>query len=260
MQVERLEPKQLLSSSVIGGLAQPPVLSMFRYSATLVGVEKAVGSVCKTEDFSQLDASLATLSARLPYGQQLLSQWNNDQRGFDANIPGSGLAMQQRMLSDTVAYAQRGATEEQFRVIGRGSGVFYPDVQPFTKNEIFRDSSESSVLYNFAVATVTNLTGQKNLSVRVDASVNGKFYPPYKLSIGTEYRYLLYLAYPTSSSPLVNYTVVINGQSLSPIPAWTKTKQRYDSFVRNLVPAQGSQWELSVNAGKFTLTQIWSST
>src|SRR5271157_4830516 len=86
LQVERLEPKQLLSSSVIGGLAQTPVLTMFRYNSTLAGVENALGTVAKTQDFSQLDASLATLSAPIPYGQQLLSQWKDDLNTFDPNI------------------------------------------------------------------------------------------------------------------------------------------------------------------------------
>ena len=79
LQVERLEPKQLLSSSVIGGLAQTPVLTMFRYNSTLAGVENALGTVAKTHEFSGLAPSLATLSARLPFGrQQVLPVWNND--------------------------------------------------------------------------------------------------------------------------------------------------------------------------------------
>ena len=97
--MERLEPKQLLSSSVIGGLAQTPVLTMVRYSSTLAGVKNALGTVAKTQEFSRLDASLATLSARLPFGrQQVLPVWNNDLNIFHPNIRGSGLAMKRKLL------------------------------------------------------------------------------------------------------------------------------------------------------------------
>jgi hypothetical protein len=118
--VERIEPKQLLSSSVIGGLARTPVLTMGTYSSTLAGVKNALGTVAKTQKFSGLAASLARLSARLPYGrQQLLPVWKNDLNIFDANIRGSALAMQQKLLSDTKAFVQNGATKGLFRVSGR---------------------------------------------------------------------------------------------------------------------------------------------
>jgi len=184
LQVERLEPKQLLSSSVIGGLAQTPVLTMSTYRSTLAGVTNALGTVAKTQDFSRLAASLATLSASLPFGrQQLLPLWNNDLNIFDSNIPGSGLAMQRQLLSDTRVYVQNGATEGLFRVIGRGSSVFYQDVP--RNVEIARDPPNYPV-YNFAVAYVTNGTG-KNLSVHVKAVVqNGKNSGTYFKDFGME--------------------------------------------------------------------------
>jgi len=147
LQVERMEPKQLLSSTAIGALAPIPGLTMYRYNSTLAGIEKAVGTVAKTHNFSQLDASLATLAARLPYGQQLLSQWINDQSIYAANNPGSGLAMQQQMLSDTVAYVQNDVTEGLIRVSGSGSSVFYraePTTNPKpTTEEIYPNAEQT---------------------------------------------------------------------------------------------------------------------
>jgi len=207
LQVEWIEPKQLLSSSLMGGLAQTPVLTMFRYSSTLAGVENALGTVAKTQDFSQLDASLATLSAPIPYGQQLLSQWKDDLNTFDPNIRGSGLAMQRQLLSDTVAYVQNGVTEGLFRVIGRGASVFYQgDDNPFKdwkRFEIYRDPSQGWTEYDFAAATVTNLTGENvaGVQVRASVSVSGetRFYPPESRKLlplmAKDSTTLLYLAY-----------------------------------------------------------------
>jgi len=229
LQVEWIEPKQLLSSSLMGGLAQTPVLTMFRYSSTLAGVEKAVGTVAKTHEFSGLAPSLATLSARLPFGrQQVLPVWNNDLNIFDPNIRGSGLAMQRQLLSDTRVYVQSGATEGLFRVIGRGSSVFYQDVT--TNVEIARDPPNYQE-YNFAVALVTNLTGEDLSHVRVQASVSGA--RPYTKTLdmkkGDTYR--LYLAYPTGKSTLpVPYTLLIN-KTLLTLDAATHAKKRYNVFI-----------------------------
>ncbi len=237
LQVEWIEPKQLLSSSLIGGLAQTPVLTMFRYSSTLAGVEKAVGTVAKTHEFSGLAPSLATLSARLPFGrQQVLPVWNNDLNIFDPNIRGSGLAMERQLLSDTVAYAQSGATEKLFLVTGRGSSVFYQDVP--RNVEIARDPPNYPV-YNFAVAYVTNGTG-KNLSVHVKAVVqNGKNSGTYFKDFGMENKSqdLLYLAYRSSDFPgTVTYTLtytVGKNQKQKTINPSTRTKINFNEFINN---------------------------
>ena len=159
-------------------------------------------------DFSRLAASLATLSASLPFGrQQLLPLWNNDLNIFDSNIPGSGLAMQRQLLSDTRVYVQNGATEGLFRVIGRGSSVFYQgDDNPFKdwkRFEIYRDPSQGWTEYDFAAATVTNLTGENvaGVQVRASVSVSGetRFYPPESRKLlpllAKDSTTLLYLAY-----------------------------------------------------------------
>jgi len=265
LQVEWIEPKQLLSSSLMGGLAQTPVLTMFRYSSTLAGVEKAVGTVAKTHEFSGLAPSLATLSARLPFGrQQVLPVWNNDLNIFDPNIRGSGLAMQRQLLSDTRVYVQSGATEGLFRVIGRGSSVFYRDDPAVWVNVLINRKPPEGTQYNFAVATVTNGTGS-NLygNVEVQAKVeSGKPYETDKMKFNMTNKctYLMYLAYPQNKLPgNVVYILYINNKPLpTTIPAQTYTNKNWTEFTGELekqrnqdpkkVPSKTERYELYINS------------
>ena len=121
--------------------------------------------MAKTQNFSQLATSLAGLAARLPYGQQLLSQWKDDLNIFDPNTPGSGLAMQQKLLSDTGAFVQNGATDGKLRVIGGGASVFNTGGQRL--GSIVANwhpvpigvSPVGNSYYHYAVATVTTTRG-----------------------------------------------------------------------------------------------------
>ncbi len=260
LQVERIEPKQLLSSSVIGGFAQTPILTMSTYNSTLAGVKNAFGTVAKTHDFSRLAASLATLSARLPYGQQLLSQWINDQSIYDANNPGSGLAMQHKLLSDTVTYVQSGATEGLFRVIGSGSSVFYSDVPgvPLPRNKTIPtelvNSDSPPASYAWAtVATVTNFTNQDlpYPDVWVSAIAPGPKNPseqPYSVYFDpmmyNTCSYIIYLKYYTAKpkDPPLPYELHINGQVLKMYPKSNIANPK--TFMDDLNSRMGPQYKL----------------
>ena len=206
-------------------------------------------------------------AARLPYGkQQLLSDWKKDLNIFDPNIRGSGLDMQRQLLSDMRVYVQGGATEGLFRVIGSGSSVFYTGGQSLVTRvgavsnfEIARDPPAGNS-YWFAVATMTNSTGKVLVNVQVQASVNGRSYYNKLPTMGATSTKLLYLAYPPGSGYLVNYTLVINGQSLPFSPQTYTTSQNFDVFIRNLDPTRGTQWELYMDSGNFALRQIYPST
>jgi hypothetical protein len=241
LQVERIEPKQLLSSSVIGGLAQTPVLTMGTYSSTLADVENALGTVAKTLDFSQLDASLATLSARLPYGrQQLLPVWNKDLNIFDPNIRGSGLDMQRQLLSDMRAYVQSGVTEGLFRVIGSGSNVFYPDGRsPATveKPYVIDDRGQGAGNQcNFVIATVKNETGDELSNVRVTFTILGKTFTNDKaepLIMANGSTRTLYLAYPDLGSSAPGLTLAIKNKSWESINSGMFEHQDYANFINS---------------------------
>ena len=177
MQVESLEARQLLSGTVIPALAQLPILTMFRFNSTLSGIEQAVGTLPRTQNISQFDATLATLSARLPYGRQLLSQWKNDQSIYDPAVSGSGLAMQEQLLSDTVAYVQNGTTQGLFAVTGTGASIFYKGKQSTDSDVlIHQDPGNDNTQYRIGYALVTEHRRQLYRGHRVGQVLGSKFH------------------------------------------------------------------------------------
>jgi hypothetical protein len=263
LQVERMEPKQLLSSSVIGGLAETPVLTMFRYRSTLAGVKKAVGTVARTHEFNQLAPSLAALSTRLPFGrQQVLPLWNNDLNILDPNIRGSGLAMQRQLLSDTVAYVQSGATEEQFRVIGRGASVFYTGGQSSHTStfEIDPDPNRNpNAEYYFAFATVKNDTGEPLPKVEVSTKLidGSSFHNTFGMT-GKDST-LLYLVYPSNGQGNgVYFTLRIDGKTFKQGMDTMDTdthKATYSAFKRDLARTEGPVYKLRKVKGEYQLSR-----
>jgi hypothetical protein len=260
LQLEALESRQLLSGTGIPSLVQTPVLTMFSYNSTFVGIEKAVGTVYKTQDFSQLDATLAALSARLPYGQQVLSKWNNDQSIFNADIPGSGLAMEQKLLSDTVAYVQNGVTEGLFGVTGNGSSIFYKGNQSTDSSKcIARDPpGYGNTVYWFGYATVKNVTGSVIPQVTVAVTFTRK--PTYTNTFfmsdkGT----LLYIAYQTGPMTTFSFTLSINGNyirtSSGKDPEMDLTRKSWTEFTNDLkgYATKAPQYSLVKINGKYVL-------
>ena len=217
---------------------------------TLREAAKGVLRLAKTQDFSQLDASLATLSARLPYGQRLLSQWNKDQSIYHANNPGSGLAMQQQMLSDTVAYVQNGVTERSFRVIGSGSSVFY---RPASDLDVvyLGKKPQPRTYYYFDLVSVTNLTGMKVdrgiFSVTTELKPPLNKFPPFDMIDNSTY--ILTYAQETSSQP--PYTLHIKGGPFIMVPHSTRmTGKQFDENPNE----HANPYYLSYTKGKFVLT------
>jgi hypothetical protein len=118
LQVEALEPRGLLS-----GLT--PVLTMSTFDAVVASVDRAMEILAATNNVRRVEASLANLASKIPFGRrELLPSWQGDLAVADPRVPGSALAAEQRMIGDLDADVVRGVASGELRVTGHAAAAF----------------------------------------------------------------------------------------------------------------------------------------
>ena len=114
--VETMEPRQLLSGAAISAPRTDPCPDDVPVRSTLTGVEKPSGPWQGLRVSSSSTPASRRSRPDFRSGKNS-SQWTADQSAYSASTLGSGLAMQQQMLSDTVAFVKNGVSDDQFEVI-----------------------------------------------------------------------------------------------------------------------------------------------
>ncbi len=151
LRVESMESRALLSGVL-------PVLTVQTYDTVIADVKNVMGTLAKTHNFSAAQHSLTQLSFKIPFGgQQLSPTWIADLGIYSAQVPRSGLAMQNQILVDLNQYIEAGVTAGTFRFAGSGSSAF---------NRVGVGAPAVSA----ASVTIVNNTG---LNITVVASLNG---------------------------------------------------------------------------------------
>jgi hypothetical protein len=123
LEVEAVEPRRLPS-----GLT--PVLTTQTYQAVVAAVEEVTTNLARTHDLGRAAASLAHLSARVPFGvRQLAPTWINTLAGYNPQVPDSAIATEQHLLADLKGDVVAGVDAGEFRLTGPGAAAILGSVR-----------------------------------------------------------------------------------------------------------------------------------
>jgi hypothetical protein len=117
LHVEEVEARQLPSGVT-------PVLTTHTLAAVVAGVERVATNLARTDNVAQAAASLERLSSKLPFGlRQLDPAWTLALAGFNAQVPGSAVAIEHQLLTDLKRDLATGIATGEFRLTGPGAAT-----------------------------------------------------------------------------------------------------------------------------------------